>query len=208
MCRLARLSNALREFRRAREAISANDVVKVANRGAHVAANQMHEQSQQGVSGLKTIAITAPFVGLFGTAVKLLDWFGPVEGPRYSNVLGIFRITAESLASTAAGLLVGILAVGWFNWRVTAGKCSTRRCKWHRWTWRSIWDQVARQRVLPAPNGRNCEPEIFRLLLALQIVIKTKHFIPLRITTFRKSQTRLFRRVVDRFPITATRRRA
>jgi biopolymer transport protein ExbB/TolQ len=110
-------SNALREFRKAREVISTKDAVKVANRGAHVAANQMHEQLQQGVSGLKAIAITAPFVGLFGTAVKLLDWFGPVEGQRYSNVLGIFRITAESLASTAAGLLVGILAVGWFNWR-------------------------------------------------------------------------------------------
>ncbi|SRR5258706_13532065 len=111
--------NALREFRTARKLVSAEQSVEAAKRGACVAANRMHEQLRQGISGLRTIALTAQFVGLFGTAIKLLDWFGGVVGAKYTHVLLIFRTTAESLVPTAAGLLVGIVAVWWFNWRST-----------------------------------------------------------------------------------------
>jgi biopolymer transport protein ExbB/TolQ len=109
--------NALREFRTARELVSAEQSVEAAKRGACVAANRMHAQLRQGISGLSTIALTAQFVGLFGTAIKLLDWFRGYIGDKYTHVLLIFRTTAESLVPTAAGLLVGIAAVWWFNWR-------------------------------------------------------------------------------------------
>ena len=109
--------NALREFRSAREVVSAKQSVEAAKRGACVAANRTHNKLRQGISGLKTIALTAQFVGLFGTAIKLLDWFGGWVGIKYEHVLLIFRITAESLVPTAAGLLVSIVGVWWFNWR-------------------------------------------------------------------------------------------
>ena len=109
--------NALRGFRLARELVSAEQSVEAAKRGACVAANRMHDQLRQGISGLKTIALTAQFVGLFGTAIKLLDWFRAYIGNKHTHVLLMFSTTAESLVPTAAGLLVGIVAVWWFNWR-------------------------------------------------------------------------------------------
>jgi biopolymer transport protein TolQ len=109
--------NALREFREARELVPAKQSVEAAKRAACVAANRMHEQLRQGISGLRTIALTAQFVGLFGTAIKLLDWFRGYVGNKHMHVLLILRTTAESLVPTAAGLLVSIAAVWWFNWR-------------------------------------------------------------------------------------------
>jgi biopolymer transport protein ExbB/TolQ len=109
--------NGLREFRSAREIVSAEWSVEAAKRGACVAANRMHDQLRQGISGFKTIAMTAQFVGLFGTTIKLLNWFNAYVGNKHTGVLLICRTTAESLVPTAAGLLVGIVAVWWFNWR-------------------------------------------------------------------------------------------
>jgi len=111
-------SNALREFRKVRKFVSVEQSLEVAKRGARVAANRMHEQLRQGISGLRTIALTAQFVGLFGTATKSLDWFRGYEGDRYTHVLLSFRTTAEALVPTALGLVVGIVAVWWFNWRI------------------------------------------------------------------------------------------
>jgi biopolymer transport protein ExbB/TolQ len=110
-------STALREFRTAREIVSLRSAVKVADRGACVAANGMSEKLRTGVTGLKAIALTAQFVGLFGTAIKLLDWFGGYVGDKHTGVLLIFSITAEALVPTAVGLFVSIVAVWWFNWR-------------------------------------------------------------------------------------------
>jgi biopolymer transport protein ExbB/TolQ len=111
-------SNALREFRKVRKFVSVEQSLEVAKGGACVAANRMHEQLRQGVSGLRTIALTAQFVGLFGTATKSLDWFRGYEGDRYTHVLLTFRTTAEALVPTALGLVVGIVAMWWFNWRI------------------------------------------------------------------------------------------
>jgi biopolymer transport protein ExbB/TolQ len=108
---------ALREFGRARELVSAKQSVEIANRGASGAANLMYRHLGQGMSTLKTIATTAPFIGLIGTAIRLLDWFGGSEGNGYFHIFLICRITAESLVTTAIGLIVGILAIWWFNLR-------------------------------------------------------------------------------------------
>jgi biopolymer transport protein ExbB/TolQ len=108
---------AFREFGRARELVSAKQSVEMAKWGAFGAANLAYNHLRQGMSSLKTIATTAPFIGLIGTAIRLLDWFGGYEGNRYAHIFSICRITAESLVTTAMGLLVGILAIWWFNLR-------------------------------------------------------------------------------------------
>jgi biopolymer transport protein ExbB/TolQ len=108
---------AFREFERARELVSAKQSVEIANRGASGAANLVYKHLGQGMSTLKTIATTAPFIGLIGTAIRLLDWFGGSEGSRYFHIFLICRITAESLVTTAIGLIVGMLAIWWFNVR-------------------------------------------------------------------------------------------
>ena len=86
------------------------------NRGADVGRRPRHVEMDGAVFG-EAIALTAQFVGLFGTAIKLLDWFRAYIGNKHTHVLLMFSTTAESLVPTAAGLLVGIVAVWWFNWR-------------------------------------------------------------------------------------------
>jgi biopolymer transport protein ExbB/TolQ len=108
---------ALREFGRARELLSAEQSVEIAKRGAQGAANLVNEHLRQGMSSLKTIATTAPFIGLVGTTIGLLDWFGGYAGSKYAHIFLICRITAESLLTTAMGLVVGVLAIWWFNLR-------------------------------------------------------------------------------------------
>jgi biopolymer transport protein ExbB len=59
----------------------------------------VHAELKRGVSGLATIGSTAPFVGLFGTVVGII------------NAGGI----SEALVTTAIGLFVAIPAVWMFN---------------------------------------------------------------------------------------------
>jgi biopolymer transport protein ExbB/TolQ len=65
--------NALREFRKAKGSVSAEQLVEFARRGAQIAANRVHEEWRCGLSSLDAIATTAPFVGLFGTTIGILD---------------------------------------------------------------------------------------------------------------------------------------
>ena len=111
-------SRALAEFCGARETVTFEEAVEIAGRSARVAANRIREQYREGVSGLKAIALTAPLVGLFGTSVRLLDWFGGYVGSKYYHVLLMFGIAAKALVPTLLGLFVGVVALWWFNWRI------------------------------------------------------------------------------------------
>ena len=90
------------------------DVVK---RGTRIAANRVHEELRQGLSVLDAIATTAPFVGIFGTAIGILDSFRGYAGSKSAYLAFIASNLAEALVPTTAGLLVAVLAMWWFNWR-------------------------------------------------------------------------------------------
>ena len=76
-----------------------------------------HEELRQGLSVLDAIATTAPFVGLFGTAIGILDSFRGYAGSRSAFLAFIATNLAEALVPTAIGLLVAVFAMWWFNWR-------------------------------------------------------------------------------------------
>jgi biopolymer transport protein ExbB len=61
----------------------------------------VHAELKRGLGGLATIGSTAPFVGLFGTVIGILD---------------AFRKISEALVTTALGLFVAIPAVMMFNY--------------------------------------------------------------------------------------------
>lgn len=109
--------SALREFRKARECLSLQHSAGAAKRGARIAANGVHEQMRQGLSVLDAIATTAPFVGLFGTAIGILDSFRGIGGGKYAFPAYVVTNLANALVPTAAGLLVGVIAMWCFNWR-------------------------------------------------------------------------------------------
>lgn len=74
---------------------------------------------KRGLAGLATIGAVAPFVGLLGTVVGIINAF---QGMALTGSGGIGAISAgisEALVSTAFGLFVAIPAVMAFNWFTT-----------------------------------------------------------------------------------------
>ena len=70
---------------------------------------------RRGLSGLGTIASAAPFVGLFGTVVGIINAFRGMS----SGAGGIAAVSggiAEALVTTALGLFVAIPAAWMFNY--------------------------------------------------------------------------------------------
>ena len=110
--------NALREFRKAKGYVSAKKTVGFAKRGAQMAANQVHEEMRRGLSRIDAIATTAPFVGLFGTSIGILDSLSRgYIGSKSFHLAFMTTNLAEALVPTAAGLAVGVFATWCSNWR-------------------------------------------------------------------------------------------
>ena len=63
------------------------------------------------ITTLKSTALVAPFLGLAGTCLGILSIFRGYDGSRYGYVVMAATATAAALISTAAGLLVAIVAV-------------------------------------------------------------------------------------------------
>lgn len=71
---------------------------------------------KKGTGGLATIATTAPFIGLFGTVVGIINAF---EGMATSGSGGLGAVSAgisEALVATAIGLFVAIPAAWMYNY--------------------------------------------------------------------------------------------
>jgi biopolymer transport protein ExbB/TolQ len=63
-----------------------------------------------------TIAVIAPFIGLFGTVVGIMHTFSAVAQKGQAGVAVVAAGVAEALVATAAGLFVAITAVVFFNY--------------------------------------------------------------------------------------------
>ncbi|HSI06211.1 MAG TPA: MotA/TolQ/ExbB proton channel family protein, partial [Myxococcota bacterium] len=62
-----------------------------------------------------TIASTAPFVGLFGTVLGIINAFQLMAASGSGGLATVSAGISEALITTAFGLLVAIPAVGLFN---------------------------------------------------------------------------------------------
>jgi biopolymer transport protein ExbB/TolQ len=62
---------------------------------------------------LATIASVAPFVGVFGTVLGILNSFQGENGPRDAIMAAVTKGLSESLWPMAFGLLVGLVSL-WF----------------------------------------------------------------------------------------------
>jgi biopolymer transport protein ExbB/biopolymer transport protein TolQ len=98
---------------------SRDDMMEAAHRAIERATAVNLSDLKRGLSGLATIGATAPFVGLFGTVVGIINAF---RGMALTGSGGIGAVSAgisEALIATAFGLFVAVPAVWAFNYFTT-----------------------------------------------------------------------------------------
>jgi biopolymer transport protein ExbB/biopolymer transport protein TolQ len=71
---------------------------------------------KRGLSGLATIGATAPFVGLFGTTVGIINAFKGMSSEKSAGLSAVAGGISEALVTTAFGLFVAVPAVWAYNW--------------------------------------------------------------------------------------------
>ena len=79
----------------------------------------VHAELKRGLSGLATIGATAPFVGLFGTVVGIINAFHGISSEKATGLAAVAGGISEALVATAIGLFVAIPAVMFFNYFTT-----------------------------------------------------------------------------------------
>jgi biopolymer transport protein ExbB/biopolymer transport protein TolQ len=76
----------------------------------------VHANLKRGLAVLATIGATAPFVGLLGTVIGILNAFQAIATQKTSGIGAVAGGISEALVTTAAGLFVAIPAVMAFNY--------------------------------------------------------------------------------------------
>src|SRR5512146_1473115 len=76
----------------------------------------VHAELKRGLSGLATIGATAPFVGLLGTVVGIINAFKGIQTQKATGLGAVAGGISEALVTTAIGLFVAIPAVMMFNY--------------------------------------------------------------------------------------------
>jgi len=76
----------------------------------------VHAELKRGVSALATIGSTAPFVGLFGTVVGIINAFQTMAAEKSPGIGAIAGGISEALVTTAIGLFVAVPAVWMYNY--------------------------------------------------------------------------------------------
>jgi len=109
------VATGLSEFQTASAQVSDAEVIDAAKRGLERSVAIVHAEMKRGLSGLATIGSTAPFVGLFGTVVGIINAFKGIESSHASGLSAVAGGISEALVTTALGLLVAVPAVWAFN---------------------------------------------------------------------------------------------
>ena len=92
------------------------EIIEASKRALERAEAIVHAELKRGVSGLATIGSTAPFVGLFGTVVGIINAFRSMAASGQGGLGAVSAGISEALVTTAVGLLVAIPAVFAFNY--------------------------------------------------------------------------------------------
>jgi biopolymer transport protein ExbB len=92
------------------------DLVDTVRRAIQRAAALTASDLKRGVASLATIGSTAPFVGLLGTVVGVINAFVGIAATGSGGIGAVSAGIAEALVETALGLLVAIPAVWFYNY--------------------------------------------------------------------------------------------
>jgi len=92
------------------------EIVEASSRALIRAEAIVHAEMERGVSSLATIGSTAPFVGLFGTVVGIINAFKGISTEKSTGLGAVAGGISEALVATAVGLFVAIPAVWMYNY--------------------------------------------------------------------------------------------
>jgi biopolymer transport protein ExbB len=95
--------------------IKGHDMIEAAERAIEREALVTTADMKKGLSGLATIGTTAPFIGLFGTVIGIINAFRGMAMTGSGGIAAVSAGIAEALVTTALGLFVAIPAVWMFN---------------------------------------------------------------------------------------------
>jgi biopolymer transport protein ExbB len=110
------VATGLSEFQSASSQVADMEVIEAAKRGLDRSVAIVHAEMKRGLSGLATIGSTAPFVGLFGTVVGIINAFKGIESTKATGLSAVAGGISEALVTTALGLLVAVPAVWAYNY--------------------------------------------------------------------------------------------
>ena len=109
----------LQEYQFQQEAgggLSREDLVDSVRRSIQRATALTQSDLKKGVNSLATIGTTAPFVGLLGTVVGVINAFTGIAATGSGGIGAVSAGIAEALVETALGLVVAIPAVWFYNY--------------------------------------------------------------------------------------------
>ena len=92
------------------------ETIEASRRALERAEAIVHAELKRGVSGLATIGSSAPFVGLLGTVVGIINAFKGISTEKSTGLGAVAGGISEALVATAIGLFVAIPAVWMFNY--------------------------------------------------------------------------------------------
>jgi biopolymer transport protein ExbB/biopolymer transport protein TolQ len=96
--------------------LSREDLLDTVRRSIQRAAALTASDLKKGVAALATIGSTAPFVGLLGTVVGVINAFTGIATSGSGGIGAVSAGIAEALVETALGLFVAIPAVWFYNY--------------------------------------------------------------------------------------------
>jgi biopolymer transport protein ExbB/biopolymer transport protein TolQ len=96
-----------------------HDLVGAVGRALDRAVSLTSAEMKKGTGGLATIGSSAPFIGLFGTVVGIINAFTGIATSGSGGLAAVSAGIAEALITTAFGILVAVPAVMAFNYFTT-----------------------------------------------------------------------------------------
>jgi biopolymer transport protein ExbB len=97
-------------------AIDRGDMVDTVRRAIQRATALTSNDLKKGIPSLATIGATAPFVGLLGTVVGVINAFAGIGAAGSAGLAAVSAGISEALIETALGLVVAIPAVWLYNY--------------------------------------------------------------------------------------------
>jgi biopolymer transport protein ExbB len=96
--------------------LSREDLMDTVRRSIQRASALTASDLKKGIAALATIGSTAPFVGLLGTVVGVINAFTGIATSGSGGIGAVSAGIAEALVETALGLVVAIPAVWFYNY--------------------------------------------------------------------------------------------
>jgi biopolymer transport protein ExbB/biopolymer transport protein TolQ len=92
------------------------ETIEASKRALDRAEAIVHAELKRGISSLATIGSSAPFVGLFGTVIGIINAFRGIATEKATGLAAVAGGISEALVTTAVGLIAAIPAVWAYNY--------------------------------------------------------------------------------------------